>query len=95
MTDKTSVGTPVARTSEQPVAERLKLLSPTIGRDDDGTMFIICNDGSAASFYDEAWHPGIAWDGRTICEYRAVQLPAEVERYIAEAAMALAESLKD
>jgi hypothetical protein len=68
-------------------------LRTTVGRDDDGTMFILRGDGSAASFKDGVWHPGLLWDGKTICEYRAVTDPLEIERCVAEASEALAESL--
>ena len=67
-------------------------LQTTVGRDDDGTMFILREDGSAASFKDGIWHPGILWNGRTICEYRAVESPAEIARCVAEASEALAAS---
>jgi hypothetical protein len=65
-----------------------------MGRDEDGTMYIICGDGSAASFRDGRWPPGIPWSGRTICEYRAVESQAQIEKYLIEASSALQESLK-
>lgn len=57
-------------------------------------MYIICDDGSSASFDDGVWHPGLLWDGWVICDYSAVTLPADIDRFRIEASAALAESLK-
>ncbi len=68
--------------------------APTIGRDSDGTMFVIRDDGAVASFQDGVWRPGIPWSGEALCQYRAVTVPAQIERCMADAADALAAFLR-
>jgi hypothetical protein len=65
-----------------------------VARDGDGTMFIVRDDGAAASLQDGVWRPGIPWSGRTLCDYRAVTLPEEVAFWLSEAEAALAASLQ-
>ena len=66
---------------------------PIVGIDpDSGNWVILLSDGRAASFKEGAWHPGVLWDGRTICDFNDVSDSADIERVVAEAADALNKS---
>ena len=60
----------------------------------DGTMAVLQSDGSAASFVDGKWQPGIAFESRDFLDMSQISKPDLRKRILEEAAEALAKSLE-
>lgn len=62
---------------------------PTVGRDDDGNMIIMTDDGLAATFLQGEWQPGLKFSTRTIDGMEHVSDPQEVQQILEQASEAL------
>ena len=67
-------------------------LSPVIVGTLDGAKAILLQDGSAASFVNGQWQPGIAWDTRDFLDMPEIGNVETRARILSEAADALIES---
>lgn len=67
----------------------------TIVGSTDGTFAILQSDGSAASFVNGKWQPGIAFESRDFLEMSTISNPALRTELLEQATEALAKSLQD
>jgi len=68
---------------------------PRIVGSTDGTWAVLKSDGSAASFVDEKWQPGIAFESQDFLDMSQISKPDVRAKILDEAADALAKSLEE
>lgn len=62
---------------------------PTVGKDDDGNMIIMTEDGLAATFLRGDWQPGLKFSARKMDDMEYVSDPQEVQQITEQASEAL------
>ena len=67
---------------------------PRIVGSTDGTWAVLKSDGSAASFVDGKWQPGIAFESRDFMDMSQISNPDVRAKILDEASEALAKSLE-